>query len=110
MTVTRFSLLIPMMRRLSLSPDGEIIHGFEALREQQLKWWQNGKSDVVYTELGQPTIVNLDDHTALVTQQLASHRIMPDGKTRDNQFVVTSIFRKFPTGWRVSYCHESHTP
>lgn len=90
--------------------DGEIIHGFDALRDQQLKWWKNGKSDVVYSELGQPEIVRLDDHTALVTQQLASHRTMPDGNARDNRFVVTSIFRKFPIGWRVTYCHESHTP
>lgn len=90
--------------------DGEIIHGFDALREQQLKWWKNGKSDVVYTEEGKPDIVSLDDDTALVTQQLASHRAMPDGKTRDNKFVITSIFRKLPAGWRVTYCHESHTP
>jgi ketosteroid isomerase-like protein len=98
------------MLRSSLSSDGKIIHGFEALREQQIKWWKNGKSDVVYTEQGKADIISLDKHTALVTQQLASHRTMPDGRPRENKFVVTSIFTKFPAGWRVTYCHESHTP
>jgi len=90
--------------------NGQIIRGFDNLREQQLKWWKNGKSDAVYIEQGQPEIDGLDAHTALVTQELASHRTMPDGKPHDDKFVITSIWQKLPAGWRVTYCHESHTP
>ncbi len=89
--------------------DGEVIHGFTNLREQQLKWWRNGKSDVVYSEQADPEIVSLDARVALVTQQLATHRTLPDGTSHDDKFVVTSIWELRPAGWRVAYCHESHT-
>jgi len=88
--------------------NGEVIQGFAALHEQQLKWWKNGKSDVVYTEQTKPQVMVLDSHAALVTQQLASHRTMPDGTTHDDTFVITSIWKKLSAGWRVTYCHESH--
>jgi ketosteroid isomerase-like protein len=90
--------------------NGQIIQGFDTLHKQQLKWWKSGKSDVVYTEQAQPDIVALDARTALVTQRLASHRTMPGGSPHDDRFVVTSIWKKLPAGWRVTYCHESHTP
>ena len=28
--------------------NGQIIRGWDSLHEQQLKWWKDGKSDVVY--------------------------------------------------------------
>ncbi|MGA9586999.1 MAG: hypothetical protein WBQ95_16815 [Terracidiphilus sp.] len=90
--------------------DGEIVQGFDALHRDQLAWWKSGKSDVVYTEQAQPNIVVLDVLTALVTQQLGSRRTMPDGTAHADRFVITSIWRRLPTGWRVTYCHESHTP
>jgi hypothetical protein len=31
--------------------NGQLIRGFNSLHEQQLKWWNNGKSDVIYTQL-----------------------------------------------------------
>ena len=89
--------------------DGRVIRGFDALHQQQLKWWKDGKSDVVYTERAKPEIVTLDSQTALVTEQMASRRTMPDGKVSEGQFVVTTIWHKLPAGWRVTYGHESWT-
>ncbi len=87
--------------------NGQIIRGWDNLREQQLKWWKNGKSDVVYAQQSQPEITSLDAQTVLVTQQMTSHRTSPDGKPSDATFIVSTIWRKLPVGWRVTYGHES---
>lgn len=87
---------------------GEVIRGFDNLHEQQLKWWNHGKSDATYIEQTQPDFISLSSKTALVTQQLASHRTMPDGKPSDVKLVVTTIWRQLPAAWRVIYSHESH--
>ncbi len=89
--------------------DGRVIRGFDALRQQQLKWWKDGKSDVVYTERARPEIVTLDSQTALVTEQFTGRRTGPDGKPTSGDFVVTTIWHKLPGGWRVTYGHESWT-
>lgn len=31
--------------------NGQLTRGFNSLHEQQLKWWNNGKSDVIYTQV-----------------------------------------------------------
>ncbi len=87
--------------------NGQIIHGWDALHDQQLKWWKNGKSDVVYAQQSPPEFAVLDSETVLVTQQMTSHRTGQDGKPNDSRFVISSIWRKLPVGWRVTYGHES---
>jgi ketosteroid isomerase-like protein len=86
--------------------NGKIIRGWDGLRDQQLKWWRNGKSDVVYTRQTQPGIMSLDPQTVLVTEEIAAHRTSPDGKPSTGTFIVTTIWRHLPVGWRVMYGHE----
>lgn len=88
--------------------NGEVIRGFDNLHEQQIKWWNRGNSDATYTEQTPPDFNSLSSKMVLVTQQLASHRTMPDGKPGEGKLVVTTIWRRYPAGWRVIYCHESH--
>ncbi|HET6169951.1 MAG TPA: nuclear transport factor 2 family protein [Terracidiphilus sp.] len=87
--------------------NGQVIHGWNSLHEQQLRWWRSGKSDVVYTEQGPPDFVSLGPKAVLVTQQMASHRTLPNGKPSDGTFVVTTVWQRLPAGWRVIYGHES---
>ena len=87
--------------------NGQIIRGWDKLHDQQLKWWKNGKSDVVYAQQSQPEVAVLDSQTALVTQQMTAHRTGPDGKPSDGTAVITTIWRRLPVGWRVTYGHES---
>ena len=37
--------------------NGEIIRGWEALRQRQRQWWNDGKATGVYEYLGKPTFV-----------------------------------------------------
>jgi hypothetical protein len=87
--------------------NGEMIYGWDNLQRQQLKWWNNGKSDVVYSQPAPPQFMVLDSRSVLVTQQLRSHRTLPNVKPSDGRFVVTSLWRHLAAGWRITYCHES---
>jgi ketosteroid isomerase-like protein len=87
--------------------NGEVIHGWDALHEQQLKWWNNGKSDARYTQVGSPMFMALGSDVEMVTWPLAAHRTQPDGKTVDYAFVVTYLWRRLPQGWRIVHGHES---
>jgi len=89
--------------------NGEVIHGWSALREQQLKWWLNGKTDVVYSPSGEPEYSVLGPDTVAVTLPLASSRMQPDGTKSRGTFVVSMIWEKLPEGWRIVYAHESAT-
>jgi ketosteroid isomerase-like protein len=89
--------------------NGEVIHGWDALHAQQLKWWRNGKSDVVYTPQGEPEFTALAPDVVLTTETIAGRRTLPDGKVSTGTFVVTSIWEKLPQGWRIIYGHESWT-
>lgn len=87
--------------------DGRTIRGWDALHAQQLIWWKNGKSDVVYTATAAPQFDTLAPDTVLVTQQMSSHRTGVDGKPSSGTFVVTSVWKHLPEGWRIVYGHES---
>ena len=87
--------------------NGETVLGFDALHEQQLKWWKGGKSDVVYRETGHTEFAVLDRNAALTTQFLSARGTGLDGKPRDNHGVITSLWRRTPDGWKVTYAHES---
>ena len=89
--------------------DGRVIRGWDALHAQQLKWWRNGKSDAVYTQSGATGLLPLDADAVVTTQTLSLRRTGPDGKISTGSFVVTSIWKKLPQGWRVVYGHESWT-
>lgn len=87
--------------------NGEVIHGWDALHAQQLKWWHNGKSDARYVQSGEPEFMALGPDVELVTWPLAAHRTLPDGKVGEYAFVVSYVWRKLPQGWRIVYGHES---
>lgn len=87
--------------------NGEVIHGWDALRAKQLEWWQHGKSDAVYTETAKAGLMPLADDLIVTTSPLAARRTLADGTTSASHFVVTSIWKQLPQGWRVVYAHES---
>ena len=103
----RYMALFAHDPNLVFAINGRVIHGWDALHAQQLKWWRNGKSDVVYTQSGPTELLPLDIDAVVTTQTLSSRRTGPDGKTSTGRFVVTSVWKKLPQGWRIVYGHES---
>lgn len=49
--------------------NGEVIHGFDNLHVQQLKWWNGGKGGATYIEQAPPDFISFNSRTVLVTQQ-----------------------------------------
>jgi ketosteroid isomerase-like protein len=92
---------------LVFAVNGEVIHGWDALRAQQLKWWQQGKSDARYEQIGKFEIIALGPDAEVSTASFTSRRTRPDGKISTGTFVVTYIWKKLPQGWRIIYGHES---
>ncbi|HET8649371.1 MAG TPA: nuclear transport factor 2 family protein [Gemmatimonadales bacterium] len=80
--------------------NGTITRGFDQVRALQLKWWNNGVSDVVYRQAAPPTYRVLSPDLVLVTDPLASSH---------GEFVVTMVWQKRPEGWRIIQVHESTT-
>jgi uncharacterized protein (TIGR02246 family) len=89
--------------------NGEPITGWEAIRDKQREWWQNGKTDVVYTMRGKPDFRVPGPGVVVTTIFMKSHRTMPDGAIKEGDFTVSAVWQKRPEGWRVIYSHESTT-
>jgi uncharacterized protein (TIGR02246 family) len=89
--------------------NGEAITGWEAIRDKQREWWQNGKTDVVYTLQGKPDFRVAGPGVVVTTLFMKSRRTMPDGGTKEGEFAVSAVWQKRPEGWRVIYSHESTT-
>ena len=87
------------------TPEAIVIHGWDALRTQQLKWWQ--KTDAVYRARGTVEFMPVSADVEVVTEPLSSHRTLPNGQASDRNFVVTMVWKKTSNGWRVLYAHES---
>lgn len=85
----------------------EAIRGWDALREQQRRWWQGGKTDVAYELAGDPVFQMPAPGLVVQTYFLTSHRSLANGETREGRLAVTDLWQKRPEGWRIIYAHES---
>jgi Calcium/calmodulin dependent protein kinase II Association. len=87
--------------------NGMVIVGFDSVRTLQLKWWNNGRSDVVYSRRGPARIAVLSPGAVVVTDPLRSARADSAGVVHTGDFAATSVWQKRPEGWRIVAVHES---
>ena len=87
--------------------NGEVTLGYPAVRALQLRWWQNGRSDVVYRRAAPPSFLVLDAGAVVVTELLTAERTAADGQVARRTIAVTMVWQKRAEGWRVAYQHES---
>src|SRR6476469_7665349 len=62
--------------------NGMVIVGFDSVRTLQLKWWNNGHSDVAYSRRGPARIAVLGPGAVVVTDPLRSARTDSAGVVR----------------------------
>lgn len=87
--------------------NGAVARGFTTVRDQQLKAWNNGQTDVVYS-LRAPTEYRvLTPGIALATMFLTSHRTLPTGEAKTTDLTVSMVWQKRPEGWRILQVNES---
>ena len=87
--------------------NGAVTTGYDQVRALQLKWWNNGKSDVRYSRPGPTTFRVLSANAVVVTDVMASRRTAPDGTAASGTFALTMVWQKLPQGWRIVSVHES---
>lgn len=90
--------------------NGTVMNGWDAVRAQQLKWWNNGKSDVVYSYVGAPEFTVLGSNAAVVTERMSARRALENGQTTAGELAVTMTMQKRAEGWRAVQVHESTLP
>jgi len=87
--------------------NGDVIRGLDSVRTLQLKWWNNGKSDVVYAERTPAQVTALTPDIAIVVQAMKSQRTLPSGEVSSGNFAITQVWQKRAEGWRIIQVHES---
>jgi ketosteroid isomerase-like protein len=89
--------------------NGEIIRGWDCLRDRQRQWWNEGNATGVYEYLGEPTFEAFGKDLGLTTLLIAARMRLPDGRVRERQLAFTALWRRREDGWRIIYAHESST-
>lgn len=87
--------------------NGSVIAGYDSVRALQLKWWNNGRSDVAYAFSGPLRYTVLGPAAAVTTFRLHAQRTDSTGARRGGDLAVTSVWQKRPEGWRIVAVHES---
>jgi uncharacterized protein (TIGR02246 family) len=87
--------------------NGVVTVGFDNVRALQLKWWNGGKSDVVYRQAGPSDFLVLAPDAVVVTSPLASRRTTTSGEVQTGEFAVTMVWQRQRQGWRIVRVHES---
>ena len=89
--------------------NGEIIRGWDALRERQRQWWNDGKATGVYAYLGEPACEVFGKDFGLTTFLIAARAHLPDGQVRERRLAFTALWSRRQEKWRIIYAHESST-
>ena len=89
--------------------NGEIIRGWDAYRDKQREWWDDGRAVGTYKYVGEPIYEALGEHSGLTTLLMDGRKHLPDGQVGERQIAFTALWNKRPEGWRITYAHESTT-
>ena len=89
--------------------NGEVIRGWDAYRERQRQWWDNGRATGLYEYRGEPAYEALGDDLGLTTAVIVARAELPDGQIRQRELVASALWKRRPEGWRIVYAHESST-
>jgi len=89
--------------------NGEIIRGWDTLRERQRQWWNDGKATGAYEYVGEPICELFSKTLGLTTSLIAARSYLSDGQVRERNLVFTALWSRRQEGWRIIYAHESST-
>lgn len=105
--------------RLIFVINGRRIIGWQAVLEQQRKWWPDGKipagsgREAPYRLVAGPDFIVIDADTALLSFVLDAPKTDAAGKRLDRTLAISQLWQRRPEGWRATYVHESvaeHAP
>lgn len=92
--------------------NGVVIHGWDNLHAQQIKWWPAGKipptdqAHQPYRLTGAPTFQFFGPELVMLTFVLDARRVYPD-KVMRRPLAISQLWEKQKEGWKIVYAHES---
>lgn len=89
--------------------NGEVIRGWDALREQQRRWWNDGKATGSYRYLDGGIVESLADDLGMTTVLIAARKAASDGEVIERTLAYSALWRRRSDGWRIIFAHESST-
>lgn len=92
---------------LAITFDGETLRGWDAILNEQRKWWSDKNSGIKFEEGRPPEIVSQERDVATSIQWL---NVTSPETEKPNRLVITSVWRKLSEGWRVVLAHETLIP
>jgi hypothetical protein len=87
--------------------NGEIVRGWDQLRELQRQWWSDGNVKGSYTYVDSPIFEVLGDDAGLTTFLIAARKDAVDGSVVEKRLAYSALWRRLPEGWRITFAHES---
>ena len=87
--------------------NGEIVRGWDQLRELQRQWWSDGKVQGSYTYVDGPIFEAVGDDAGLTTFLIAARKDAVDGSVVEKRLAYSALWRRLPEGWRITFAHES---
>lgn len=87
--------------------NGEIVRGWDQLRELQRQWWTDGKVKGSYMYVDSPIFEALGDDAGLTTFLIAARKDAVDGSVVEKRLAYSALWRRLPEGWRITFAHES---
>ena len=97
--VHRPSLAVPF--------DETTLHGWQAIRDQPLRGWDNGKSDAVYRLAAAPEITEISPDGVATLQSMEVAGTAPNGQKTIFKVIVTSVWKRLAAGWRIVLAQAS---
>jgi ketosteroid isomerase-like protein len=94
---------------LTFAFNGEVIRGWDALHEQQRKWWQDGAATGTYKYAGTPIVEPLAEDLGMTTFLITARTELPTGRVIERTLAYSALWRKQTDGWRIVFAHESST-
>ena len=87
--------------------NGEIVRGWDQLRELQRRWWSDGMVKASYTYVDSPIFEALGDDVGLSTFLIAARKETVDGSVVEKTLAYSALWRRLKEGWRITFAHES---
>jgi uncharacterized protein (TIGR02246 family) len=92
---------------LTITFDGHSLSGWDAILQQQRRWWAGYKSKPAYVEDKPPQIRLLAPDVATTLQWMTVGGGDATDTAKSAHLVVTSVWKKYSEGWRIVVAHES---
>jgi len=83
------------------------LRGWDAILNEQRKWWSDKNSGIKFEEGRPPVIVSQGRDVATSIQWL---NVTSPETEKPNRLVIISVWRKLSEGWRVVLAHETLIP